>query len=134
MPAKSIAQREAIAIAEHHPDQLYARNKGLTEMTHQQQHEFASTPEKHLPVHVSEHKPHREHVRLHATKRGHGGRHAEAYISGAMAQRHGMHSANHPRTAASGLGYSGTHASAYMEGAQNEADGMHESDVDEADA
>lgn len=49
MPAKSKAQRVAMAIAEHHPDELYARNKGLKEMTHSQLHDFAATPEKHLP-------------------------------------------------------------------------------------
>ena len=48
MPAVSKAQRVAMAIAEHHPDELYARNKGLAKMTHQQLHDFASTPEKGL--------------------------------------------------------------------------------------
>jgi len=49
MPAESKAQRIAMAIAEHHPEDLYARNKGLKEMSHKQLHEFASTPEKGLP-------------------------------------------------------------------------------------
>ena len=52
MPAKSKAQRVAMAIAEHHPDQLYARNAGLAKMTQSQLHDFASTKEKGLPKHV----------------------------------------------------------------------------------
>ena len=50
MPALSVKQRRAMAIAEHHPDQLYGRNKSLLGMSHQQLHDFASTPEKGLPV------------------------------------------------------------------------------------
>lgn len=53
MPAESKAQRIAMAIAEHHPDQLSEKNKGLLSMTHKQLHEFASTPEKRLPYHVA---------------------------------------------------------------------------------
>lgn len=49
MPAVSQKQRTAIAIAEHAPDKLYARNRGLLGMTHEQQHDFAATPEKGLP-------------------------------------------------------------------------------------
>jgi len=52
MPAKSEAQRRLMAIAEHHPEELYERNKGAAEMTHKQLHEFASTSEKGLPEHV----------------------------------------------------------------------------------
>jgi len=29
MPAKSQAQRKAMGIAEHHPEELYKRNKGM---------------------------------------------------------------------------------------------------------
>lgn len=43
MPAVSRAQQEAMAIAEHEPNKLYAKNKGLLNMSHQQLHEFAST-------------------------------------------------------------------------------------------
>jgi len=43
MPAKSVAQRQAMAIAEHHPSQLYKRNRGLLKMTHKQLHDFAAT-------------------------------------------------------------------------------------------
>ncbi len=52
MPAESKAQRIAMAIAEHHPEDLYERNKGLKKMTHTQLHDFASTSEKGLPEHV----------------------------------------------------------------------------------
>ena len=38
-----------MAIAEHHPNELYKKNKGLTKMTHQQLHDFASTKESKLP-------------------------------------------------------------------------------------
>ena len=43
MPAVSEKQREVMAIAEHHPDQLYAKNRGLLKMSHSQLHDFAST-------------------------------------------------------------------------------------------
>ena len=48
MPAKSVAQRKAMAIAEHHPSQLYARNKGMAKMSKSQLHDFAATKEKGL--------------------------------------------------------------------------------------
>lgn len=50
MPAVSKKQQEAMAIAEHHPEELYARNSGLTKMSHQQLHDFAATPRKPLPT------------------------------------------------------------------------------------
>lgn len=53
MPAESKAQRIAMAIAEHHPEDLYERNKGLANMTHKQLHDFAHTPETHLPYKVA---------------------------------------------------------------------------------
>lgn len=52
MPAKSDAQRRLMAIAEHHPEELYKENKGVANMSHKQLHEFASTSEKGLPEHV----------------------------------------------------------------------------------
>lgn len=52
MPATSIAQRRAIAIAEHNPTKSYARNRALVEMAPQAQHDFASTPERGLPQYV----------------------------------------------------------------------------------
>ena len=53
MPAVSQKQRRAMAIAEHHPEELNPENRGLLKMTHQQLHDFASTKEKGLPEHVS---------------------------------------------------------------------------------
>lgn len=49
MPAVSKKQRKAMAIAEHHPEELYSRNRGLIGMSHEQLHEFADTSEKNLP-------------------------------------------------------------------------------------
>jgi len=48
MPAVSKKQRRAMAIAEHDPDKLYARNKGLKKMSKKQLHKYASTKEKGL--------------------------------------------------------------------------------------
>ena len=53
MPATSRAQRVVMAIAEHDPDKLYARNKGVLDMSHQQLHDYASTSEKGLPQHAN---------------------------------------------------------------------------------
>jgi hypothetical protein len=54
MPAVSRNQRIAMAIAEHHPEQLSPQNKGLLKMSHSQLHDFAATPEKGLPQRVSQ--------------------------------------------------------------------------------
>lgn len=43
MPAVSAKQRTAMAIAEHNPDQLYPRNRGMLKMTQNQLSDFAST-------------------------------------------------------------------------------------------
>jgi hypothetical protein len=51
MPAPSKAMRQAAAIALHHPEKLYKRNRSLREMTDEQLHDYASTPEKGLPDH-----------------------------------------------------------------------------------
>jgi hypothetical protein len=50
MPAESVAQRKAMAIAEHDPGKLYKKNRGLLKMSHQQLHEFADTKEMGLPA------------------------------------------------------------------------------------
>ena len=50
MPALSIKQRRAMAIAEHAPEKLNQANRGLLEMYHQQLHDFAHTSEKKLPM------------------------------------------------------------------------------------
>jgi hypothetical protein len=52
MPAKSKAQRKAMAIAEHHPEKLYKKNAGLKKMSKKTLHEFADTKEKGLPKKV----------------------------------------------------------------------------------
>jgi len=49
MPAETIAQRRATAIAEHHPEELYERNKGLLSMGKEQLSHYAGTSEKGLP-------------------------------------------------------------------------------------
>ena len=58
MPAKSIAQRQLMAIAEHHPNQLQSKNKKiLGSMSKSQMHDYAATPEKDLPEKVEPKKP-----------------------------------------------------------------------------
>lgn len=49
MPAVSKNQQIAMAIAEHEPDKLYGRNKGMLKMSHEQLHDFAATKRKGLP-------------------------------------------------------------------------------------
>ena len=48
-----------MAIAQHHPEKLYARNRGMLSMSKGQLHDFAATPEKGLPEHVGNGHPHR---------------------------------------------------------------------------
>jgi hypothetical protein len=57
MPAVSKAQGIAAAIAEHHPGELYARNKAMLGMTHEELHKFAATKRKKLPAKVKQKKP-----------------------------------------------------------------------------
>ena len=52
-PARSKAQAVAARIAEHTPEKLYARNKGLAEMKPSSLHHFAATKAKGLPKHVN---------------------------------------------------------------------------------
>lgn len=52
MPAVSKKQQIAMAIAEHEPEKLNSKNKGLLEMPHEQLHDFASTPRKNLPTYA----------------------------------------------------------------------------------
>ena len=49
MPAKSKAQRRAMAIAKHHPEKLYKRNRDMLKMKDEDLSDFASTREKGLP-------------------------------------------------------------------------------------
>ena len=43
MPAVSEKQRQVFAIAEHAPEKLYKKNRGLLKMSKGQLHDFAST-------------------------------------------------------------------------------------------
>ena len=43
MPAVNEKQRELMAIAEHHPEKLQKKNRGVLSMNHKQLHEFASS-------------------------------------------------------------------------------------------
>jgi hypothetical protein len=52
MPAKSKAQQEAMAIAEHSPSKLNPANRGLLKMSQSQLHDFAATKRKGLPARV----------------------------------------------------------------------------------
>jgi len=49
MPAESKKQRKMMAIAEHHPEKLYKRNKSALKMSKEELHKYASTKEKGLP-------------------------------------------------------------------------------------
>lgn len=52
MPAKSVAQQQAMAIAEHDPEKLNPENKGLLKMSKEQLHDFAATKHAGLPKRV----------------------------------------------------------------------------------
>lgn len=58
MPAKSKAQQRVMAIAEHHPEELYKRNRSLLKMRKKELHKFASTKRKGLPSRASQLKKH----------------------------------------------------------------------------
>ena len=49
MPAESKKLRRLAGVAEHHPEQVFARNKSILEMSKKDLHDFASTKEKGLP-------------------------------------------------------------------------------------
>ena len=51
MPAKSAAQQRLMAMAEHNPSAVSAKNKGVLKMSHSQLHDFAKTKSKGLPKH-----------------------------------------------------------------------------------
>ncbi len=53
MPAVSVKQRRLFAIAEHHPEEVYAKNKGVLGMKKGELHKYASTSEKELPMRTS---------------------------------------------------------------------------------
>lgn len=50
MPAVSKKQRKMMGIAEHHPEMLHKKNRGVMQMSPKQMHEFAATPEHGLPA------------------------------------------------------------------------------------
>ena len=50
MQARSKAQQELMAIAEHHPSAVSKKNRGVLKMSHQQLHDFAATKRKGLPM------------------------------------------------------------------------------------
>ena len=52
MPAKSVAQQQLMAIAEHNPKKLYKRNKAVLKMSKKQLRDYATTPSKTLPQRV----------------------------------------------------------------------------------
>ncbi len=49
MPAKSKAQQQLFAIAEHNPEKLHAKNQGLLGMPKSELHDFAATKTEGLP-------------------------------------------------------------------------------------
>lgn len=52
MPATSRAQQKLMQIAEHHPSQVYARNRGVLKMSHRQLHDFSVGSEKSKPYYA----------------------------------------------------------------------------------
>ena len=67
MPATSKAQRRLMAIAEHAPGEVYARNKSVLQMAPSQLHDFAATKEKSLPKRVKKPHPAVDVIRNHGT-------------------------------------------------------------------
>ena len=56
MPAVSKAQQSLMALAEHAPEKLYRRNRGVLKMSMKQLHDFAATGRKGLPKKVKKEK------------------------------------------------------------------------------
>jgi hypothetical protein len=54
LPSTSVAQRRLFAIAEHKPNELYKKNRGLLKLSKKQLHEFADTKEFGLPARKKE--------------------------------------------------------------------------------
>lgn len=61
LPSESKSERRLMAIAEHHPDEVYAKNRGVLKMSQSQLHDFASGSEKGKPEHVKLGRHHGEH-------------------------------------------------------------------------
>lgn len=49
MPAVSQKQQRLMAIAEHHPEMVKSKNRGVLKMGHEELHHFAATKRKNLP-------------------------------------------------------------------------------------
>jgi hypothetical protein len=49
VPARSVAQQQATAIALHHPEKLHKRNRGLLKMGKKKLKHYAKTKHKGLP-------------------------------------------------------------------------------------
>ena len=49
MPSVSVSQRRLMALAEHHPAEVYKKNKSILHMKNVALHDYASTPESGLP-------------------------------------------------------------------------------------
>lgn len=56
MPSVSEKQRVAMAIAEHEPHKLFARNRGMLSMSKEQLHDFASKVSRKAAKKVRGHK------------------------------------------------------------------------------
>lgn len=56
MPPRSKAQRQLMAIAEHHPEMVKEKNRGVLKMSKGQLHDFAAHKEQGLPEHVKRRK------------------------------------------------------------------------------
>ena len=63
MPALSKKMRRAAAIAEHHPEKLHKKNRGLLKMSKRQLHDFAATSEKGLPSKKGSHSKKKHGIR-----------------------------------------------------------------------
>ena len=68
MPATSKKQQKLMAIAEHNPDALYKKNKGVAKMSHQQLHDFAHTKTSKLPESKGTKKGHKAFDRMKSKK------------------------------------------------------------------
>jgi uncharacterized protein DUF3008 len=93
MPAKSKAQQQAMAIAEHHPEKLNKANRGMLSMSHKQLHEFASGSEKGKPEHVKKVERHgttKEHMQHLANREEHLDGHKKGHGSDGRDDGHGV--------------------------------------------
>lgn len=68
MAAVSKSQRQLIALAEHHPEEVYPKNRGVLKMKKSEMHKFASTKEKNLPEKVKS-KTKKKHPRKKVSKK-----------------------------------------------------------------